>query len=77
MSEDKHKPPTEEELEVFMGLLDTHAQTYVDEMDNQDAKDAAQYLVDAYRYSKDDCLRKECAKAVRILYILYGEDMRE
>ena len=77
MSEDKHKPPTEEELEVFMGLLETHAQTYVDEMDNQDAKDVAQTLVDAYRDCKDDGLRKEYAKGLRILYIIYGEGMRE
>ena len=77
MSEDKHKPPTEEELEVFMGLLDTHAQTYVDAMMTKVAKDIAQELVDSYRNSKYDAAKKEYAKALRLLYIIYGEGMRE
>ena len=75
MSEDKHKPPTEEELEEFMGLLDTHAQTYVDEI-NESVKDIAQTLVDTYHGRKDDAFKKECAKGIRLLYILYGGGMR-
>tara|TARA_Y100001972_G_C7609827_1_gene305684 strand:- start:270 stop:500 length:231 start_codon:yes stop_codon:yes gene_type:complete len=76
MSEDKHKPPTEYELAEFMDLLDTHAQTYVDEMNNQDAKNVAEHLVNAYRDCEDDGLKKEYAKGLRMLYVLYGEGMR-
>jgi|9_EtaG_2_1085328.scaffolds.fasta_scaffold117177_2 hypothetical protein len=62
-----------EELEIFMNLLDTHAEVYLNEIKQENAYETAKSLIEAYRASNREKQRIEYAKAIRTLYIVFGK----
>ena len=65
---------TDEEMNVFMGLLETHGHTYVNDIrKNEDARVVADRLLQAFLKSTDEKQRMEYATGIRNLYLAFGD----
>ena len=66
--------PAKEEMNIFMGLLETHGHTYVNDITkNEDARVVADRLLQAFLKSTDEKQRMEYAKGIKTLYDIFGD----
>tara|TARA_Y100000004_G_scaffold156409_1_gene181538 strand:+ start:313 stop:534 length:222 start_codon:yes stop_codon:yes gene_type:complete len=66
--------PTEEEMNEFIGLLETHGHTYVNNIRrNEDARVVADRLLQRFLKSTDEKKRMKCAEGIRTLYVIFGD----
>ena len=66
--------PAEEEMNVFMSLLETHGHTYLNDIrKSEDARVVADRLLQAFLKSTDEKQRMEYAKGIKTLYDIFGD----
>ena len=62
---------SEEDIRVYMKLLDTHGQLYVDEFENEDVRDIAQLYLDEYQQSSSESKRMGAASCIYQMYQIF------
>ena len=66
--------PAEEEMNVFMGLLETHGHTYVNDIRrNEDARVVADRLLQAFLKSTNEKQKMAYAKGIKTLYDIFAD----